>query len=76
MLVCDWTAPFCQILGASGMGRAVDEHLQVKSLHGLSVLDVSVIPTMVSGIVMAQVKLLYEDDCNFCSSSQSTGLVV
>lgn len=49
----DWTTSFNHILGTCAMGRVVDERLRVKGISGLRVVDASVIPTQISGNVMA-----------------------
>ncbi|KAE8382975.1 alcohol oxidase [Aspergillus bertholletiae] len=58
--VRDWTTSFNHILGTCAMGRVVDERLHVKGISGLRVVDASVIPTQISGNVMATVYAVAE----------------
>ncbi|KAE8365905.1 alcohol oxidase [Aspergillus caelatus] len=58
--VRDWTTSFNHILGTCAMGRVVDERLRVKGISGLRVVDASVIPTQISGNVMATVYAVAE----------------
>ncbi|KAI9036822.1 GMC family oxidoreductase [Aspergillus affinis] len=56
----DWTTSFNHILGTCAMGRVVDERLRVKEMSGLRIVDASVIPTQISGNVMATVYAVAE----------------
>lgn len=58
--VRNWTTSFNHALGTCSMGRVVDERLRVKGCHRLRVVDASVIPTMISGNVMATVYAVAE----------------
>jgi choline dehydrogenase-like flavoprotein len=74
--VRDWTTSFNHILGTCAMGRVVDERLRVKGISGLRVVDASVIPTQISGNVMATVYAVAEkaadlikEDCGLSTAN-------
>ena len=58
--VRDWATSFNHILGTCAMGKVVDERLQVKGMRGLRIVDASVIPTQISGNVLATVYAVAE----------------
>ncbi|KAH8422497.1 GMC family oxidoreductase [Aspergillus melleus] len=58
--VRDWTTSFNHILGTCAMGRVVDERLRVKGMSSLRIVDASVIPTQISGNVLATVYAVAE----------------
>jgi choline dehydrogenase-like flavoprotein len=55
-----WTTSFNHILGTCSMGLVTDERLRVKGVRGLRVVDASVMPSQISGNIMATVYAVAE----------------
>ena len=58
--VRDWTTSFNHMIGTCAMGDVVDERLHVKGIRGLRVVDAGVMPTQISGNIIATVYAVAE----------------
>lgn len=58
--VRNWATSFNHILGTCAMGKVVDQRLRVKGVRGLRIVDASVIPTQISGNILATVYAVAE----------------
>ncbi|GAB1216524.1 hypothetical protein ATERTT37_005740 [Aspergillus terreus] len=59
------TNTFHHLAGTCGMGRVVEERLRVRGIFRLRVVDASVIPTQISGNIMATVYAIAERAADF-----------
>ena len=58
--VRSWTTSFNHMLGTCAMGHVVDDQLRVKGVGGLRVVDASVMPSQISGNILATVYAIAE----------------